>query len=217
MGKENREVQEIDLLQVTPVGGQGFKWRRCGCWFILNALPDIEAVLLEPGPHSEWVPDQCRTHSCVALSHLMARSSSRPVTCCQPVGIDLKFRSVAIMITFSLLLAIHGRNTLSMPASLSTSCRPSPSTFQTTQGVREANPYLTGISSFIAFAVFGAQGVLLGPLIICLATLIYQGLGFLSSTTEVRFSKNFAHQYVGKIRIAVQVFSAAAVVLAIRR
>lgn len=50
------------------------------------------------------------------------------------------------------------------------------------QGIREANPYLTGLSSFLGFAVFGAQGVLLGPLIICLATLIYGGLGFLESS-----------------------------------
>lgn len=50
------------------------------------------------------------------------------------------------------------------------------------QGVREANPYLTGLSSFLGFAVFGPQGVVLGPLIICLATLIYGGLGFLESS-----------------------------------
>ncbi|CAM9257720.1 unnamed protein product [Scytosiphon promiscuus] len=48
-----------------------------------------------------------------------------------------------------------------------------------TQGVREANPYLTSLSSFLGYAVFGAQGVLLGPLAMCLATLIYGGLGFL--------------------------------------
>lgn len=41
------------------------------------------------------------------------------------------------------------------------------------QGVREANPYLTSLSSFLGFAVFGGQGVLLGPLIVCLATLVY--------------------------------------------
>lgn len=50
------------------------------------------------------------------------------------------------------------------------------------QGVEEANPYLTGLSSFLGFAVYGAQGVLLGPLIICLATLIYGWLGFLGSS-----------------------------------
>lgn len=49
------------------------------------------------------------------------------------------------------------------------------------QGVRDANPYLTSLSSFLGFSVFGAQGVLLGPLIMCLATLIYGGLGFLGN------------------------------------
>ena len=45
------------------------------------------------------------------------------------------------------------------------------------QGVREANPYLTSLSSFLGFSVFGGQGVLLGPLIICCATLLYGFLG----------------------------------------
>ncbi|CAM9187912.1 unnamed protein product [Hapterophycus canaliculatus] len=51
-----------------------------------------------------------------------------------------------------------------------------------TQGVREANPYLTSLSSFLGYSVFGAQGVLLGPLAMCLATLIYGGLGFLENS-----------------------------------
>lgn len=50
------------------------------------------------------------------------------------------------------------------------------------QGVRDANPYLTSLSSFLGYSVFGAQGVLLGPLIMCLATLIYGGLGFLGNS-----------------------------------
>lgn len=50
------------------------------------------------------------------------------------------------------------------------------------QGVREANPYLTSLSSFLGFSVFGAQGVLLGPLIMCLATLIYGVLRFLGNS-----------------------------------
>ncbi|CAM9742949.1 unnamed protein product [Sphacelaria rigidula] len=48
-------------------------------------------------------------------------------------------------------------------------------------GIQEANPYLTGLSSFLGFAVFGAQGALVGPLIICSATLVFRGLGFLES------------------------------------
>lgn len=47
------------------------------------------------------------------------------------------------------------------------------------QGVREANPYLTSLSSFLGFAVFGGQGVLLGPLIVCLATLVNGSLAWL--------------------------------------
>lgn len=48
------------------------------------------------------------------------------------------------------------------------------------EGVRQVHPYLTGLSLFLGFAVFGAQGVLLGPLIICLATLTYSLVGFLN-------------------------------------
>ncbi|CAM9090697.1 unnamed protein product [Laminaria digitata] len=59
------------------------------------------------------------------------------------------------------------------------------------QGVREANPYLTGLSSFLGFAVFGPQGVVLGPLIICLATLIYGGLGFLESSLPQDFAGGY--------------------------
>eukprot|EP00903_Cladosiphon_okamuranus_P017637 g16245.t2 len=47
-----------------------------------------------------------------------------------------------------------------------------------TQGVRDANPYMTSLSSFLGFAVYGGQGVLLGPLIMCLATLLYGSLAW---------------------------------------
>ena len=46
------------------------------------------------------------------------------------------------------------------------------------QGVRDANPYMTSLSSFLGFAVYGSQGVLLGPLIVCLATLLYGSLAW---------------------------------------
>lgn len=46
------------------------------------------------------------------------------------------------------------------------------------QGVRDANPYMTSLSSFLGFAVYGGQGVLLGPLIVCLATLLYGSLAW---------------------------------------
>lgn len=48
----------------------------------------------------------------------------------------------------------------------------------TEQGVRDANPYMTSLSSFLGFAVYGGQGVLLGPLIVCLATLLYSSLAW---------------------------------------
>ncbi|CAM9901839.1 unnamed protein product [Phaeothamnion confervicola] len=51
------------------------------------------------------------------------------------------------------------------------------------RGVSNANPYLTGLSIFLGFAVFGTQGVVLGPLIICLGTLIYSSLGYLESSS----------------------------------
>lgn len=50
------------------------------------------------------------------------------------------------------------------------------------QGVRDANPYMTSLSSFLGFSVYGSQGVLLGPLIVCLATLVYGGLAWFLRT-----------------------------------
>ncbi|CAM9155461.1 unnamed protein product [Ectocarpus sp. 13 AM-2016] len=52
----------------------------------------------------------------------------------------------------------------------------------TQQGVREANPYLTSLSCFLGYSVFGAHGVLMGPLVLCLGTLIYSGLGFVQTS-----------------------------------
>ena len=37
---------------------------------------------------------------------------------------------------------------------------------------------MTSLSSFLGFAVYGGQGVLLGPLIVCLATLLYGSLAW---------------------------------------
>lgn len=54
------------------------------------------------------------------------------------------------------------------------------------QGVKGANSYMTGLSSFLGFAAFGAQGVLLGPLIICSATLMYRSLVFFGSSFQVQ-------------------------------
>lgn len=45
---------------------------------------------------------------------------------------------------------------------------------------------MTGLSSFLGFAAFGAQGVLLGPLTICSATLMYSTIIFLGSGRQVR-------------------------------
>ncbi|CAN0050740.1 unnamed protein product [Discosporangium mesarthrocarpum] len=59
------------------------------------------------------------------------------------------------------------------------------------QSLREANPYLTGLSTFLGFAVFGVQGVLLGPLIICLGTLIHASMGFLESSTSKAAATSF--------------------------
>lgn len=52
----------------------------------------------------------------------------------------------------------------------------------TEQGIRDANPYMTSLSSFLGFAVYGGQGVLLGPLIVCLATLLYGSLAWFLRT-----------------------------------
>lgn len=37
---------------------------------------------------------------------------------------------------------------------------------------------MTSLSSFLGFAVYGGQGVLLGPLIVCLVTLLYGSLAW---------------------------------------
>ena len=49
--------------------------------------------------------------------------------------------------------------------------------FHNTGGPR-GQPLLDRSRSFLGFAVFGPQGAAIGPLIICLAMLIYGGLGF---------------------------------------
>ncbi|CAN0548845.1 unnamed protein product, partial [Ectocarpus sp. 8 AP-2014] len=44
------------------------------------------------------------------------------------------------------------------------------------------NPYLTSLSCFLGYSVFGAHGVLMGPLVLCMGTLIYGGLGFVQTS-----------------------------------
>ncbi|CAM9249568.1 unnamed protein product [Ectocarpus fasciculatus] len=84
---------------------------------------------------------------------------------------------------WALMLVLHGRwvgITLAISQHLILSVIDTE--LYTQQGVREANPYLTSLSCFLGYSVFGAHGVLMGPLVLCLATLIYGGLGFVQTS-----------------------------------
>eukprot|EP00752_Nemacystus_decipiens_P012877 g11399.t1 len=81
---------------------------------------------------------------------------------------------------WAIVLALHGR--WAMGAILAFTQHTILSAIDTelcTQGVRDANPYMTSLSSFVGFAVYGGQGVLLGPLIVCLGTLLCGSLAWL--------------------------------------
>jgi predicted PurR-regulated permease PerM len=56
--------------------------------------------------------------------------------------------------------------------------------------------YLTVLSIFLGYSVFGVQGVFAGPLVLVLGTLVFQSLDSLANSSEVRLDAIVIHSVV---------------------